>query len=880
MSNPNLDRFLKDLRDSGVVPEGSLQPLLARLQGEDPRGLALSLVQAGLLTDWQAKFILSGRSRLRVGNYLLEERSRRDELGDCFLAWHEPLHRRVQLQILPEKITRQSPEFAAVSNSVGTLTALDHPRVEQTYDLGEDGGRLFVVHEMSSGKLLDSPAKLNLTQGEAAGLVQGVSAGLAYLQSRSVGHGNLAGGALLLGEDGLGKIAGLCEATLRRAVGLEHASTSEELLSLDRRQWVEIAQRLLAKYFRTAEFAEWPRLLQESLAEPKKLELLAEQVAAWQRELKPTEETSELDFLSEASEQAETAIAPSPRPQAARHVDKPAAAAQKRVAKIEKETSSGGNRWLKLYSVALSALVLVGLASYLAWKFWPSGAGEAKQVAVASNQPPAELPKLAVPAEQTKPAEQPSLPNLPAAIEGSVEEKPKQPSPSEPLPPLGQTPPPAQEPSSSPKSGSDDKSTQKVNEPTAPPSSGNGGSKKDPFLIPGQTSKPTAQPESKPDSKPSTESQQKGNSQPAAPPASKPAPAGNPLDGFPKVAQLGEVGKGLQVLGPLPDIKFEDLTMRLRYDPETVARSKVFFELQPQSEQQAWKVSLKKREDATETEPVGEFKLADGQLQFAWATEVDARSLALALSNCLLQLESSQGGIATSILREPVLIEGFTLDPKSLTAESSFDLPGPPNEESVKFKLGPFLADSPWAEASVVNENFEAKQPAVVVFRSIESEQLFGLEFDRRLRAKVELSADWVVRAVGKPQKLKAVEFQRLVDEAGVAYSTMAAESDRATRAAEDAITGTKTRMRDQATKVKNAMLETKKQNELIQAHKSVIDGIASQEIPIRVTYQFEDREIILAENQAGRAAAAAPPPAEKPKSSDEIKEKNRRRED
>jgi hypothetical protein len=49
---------------------------------------------------------------------LLEDRSRRDELGDCFVAWHQPLHRRVQLQILPEKITRQSPEFAAVSNSV------------------------------------------------------------------------------------------------------------------------------------------------------------------------------------------------------------------------------------------------------------------------------------------------------------------------------------------------------------------------------------------------------------------------------------------------------------------------------------------------------------------------------------------------------------------------------------------------------------------------------------------------------------------------------------------------------------------------------------------------------------------------------------------
>jgi hypothetical protein len=86
--------------------------------------------------------------------------------------------------------------------------------------------------------------------------------------------------------------------------------------------------------------------------------------------------------------------------------------------------------------------------------------------------------------------------------------------------------------------------------------------------------------------------------------------------------------------------------------------------------------------------------------------------------------------------------------------------------------------------------------------------------------------------------------------------------------------------MRDQATKVKNAMLETKKQNELVQAHKAVVDGISSQEIPVRVTYQFEDREIILAETATGRAAAAAPPPVEKPKSSDENKEKNRRRED
>jgi hypothetical protein len=789
----------------------------------------------------------------------------------------------VQLQILSEKITRTSPEFVAVTNAVGALTDLDHPRVEQTFDVGEDGGRLFVVHEKVAGKHLDSPAKLVFTQGEAAGLIQGVSSGLAHLQSRSVGHGNLAGGALLLAEDGLGKIVGLCESTLRRAAGLEHSPAPDELLSLDRRQWVEIAERLLAKYFRTAEFAEWSQLLKKSLADPKSLDLLAEQVAGWRRDLKPVDEQSDLDFFTESKDSAESPAVQAVNPQSLNKAVKPSTAPARPTARVESGLGSNGNRWLKLYSVVISALVVLGSFGYLLWKFLPGGTDKSSQVTVASNQPPGELPKLVVPTEASKPVEQSALPKPTAESPSSAPDK-SQTTTTPPVPPVTElVVPPTQESVLGSKSDTVRKPEQKATEPAAPKSAGSETKKKDPFLIPGQESKPGAEPERKSESK-SESKPELASGQAVTPPApsgeSKPASASNPLENFPKVAKLGEIGQGVQVLGALAAIKFEDVTLRLRYDPETVARSRVFFELQPQSEQQAWRVTLKKREDATEAEPVGEFRLVDGQLQFAWAAEVDARSLASSLANCLLQLETSQGALSTSVLREPVLIEGFTLDPKSLSAECSFDLPGVPNEDAVKFKLGPFVADSAWSGASVLNENFEAKQPAVVVFSTVESEQLFGLEFDRRIRAKVELSADWVFRALGKPQRLKAAEFQRFFDEAATTYAAMAAESDRATRAAEDAITGTKTRMREQATKVKNAMLEAKKQNELVQTHKAAVDGISGQEIPVRVVYQFEDREIILAETSAGRAAAAAPPPVEKPKSSGEDKEKNRRRED
>jgi hypothetical protein len=54
---------------------------------------------------------------------------------------------------------------------------------------------------------------------------------------------------------------------------------------------------LLAKYFRAVEFAQWSQLLQElPLADPKKLDLLAEQVAGWRRDSKPTDDRSDLVF--------------------------------------------------------------------------------------------------------------------------------------------------------------------------------------------------------------------------------------------------------------------------------------------------------------------------------------------------------------------------------------------------------------------------------------------------------------------------------------------------------------------------------------------------------------------------------------------------------
>lgn len=883
MSTPQLERFLKDLRDSAVIAEADLQSILRQHSDGEPRSLALALVQAGLLTDWQAKFILSGRSRLRVGNYLLLERLRRDELGDCFVAWHEPLHRQVRLQILPESVTRQSPSFLAVTNLVGRLTALDHPRIEHVFDLGEEGGRLFVVCELVPGQQLDARRMATLTQGEAAGILQGLSAALATLQAHDLAHGELAAAGLLLEATGEGKLVGLCEANLRRALGSGVTLAGEEWLGLDRREWKELAERLLARQFRAAEFDGWRKLLTRSLDEPQALGELAKQIDVWRSDLKAGGGASDLGLepdtlrqpMVETAERPET-LAPERNPPPVKSSGSPKARVRRELnapatGKVERKSS-----WFHLYSLVVAVLAAAGLLGYLLWRFLPA-ANSTQQTAakVSASVESVQTPDLGSGQPKARERVNKILANEEAGKDGQASGMS-----ADAIPSVGQT----DEFKLGTSSGGEPQSAERT-APELPAGAawGNAGRdvdlaegagvalplgnkpEKDPFQIPGKAGGQSAPASSEQrQAEQQRAGEQAGSGTPLAGPPPSAAPLGLPAE-FPATVNLGRPGEPPRTLGAIPNLKAEQLTMQLLYDPETVAKSRILFELQPDIEKSSWAVVSRKRAGDPETQAMGEFRLVDAQLQFSWAEGLDLKSNSLAFSNCLLRIEPQGGAAVVTALREPLLIEGFQLEEKTLKAEVKFDLPASPNPDSIAIVFGPFPRQGAWADALVLNENFEDRQPAVLVFRPVPNEQLFGLTVEKRWRGQVELTAAWSLQGPELPNKpgpswlpTRQADFQQLVESTAQAYTQSVGVSDAATRASEDAPFGSKTKLRNLASEAKNNMLQLKTRNELMGVHQEQLAAIRSGGIPLRFVYRVAGEELVLAETAAAREAVLA----------------------
>lgn len=86
--------FLACVKKSRVIEDDRLEQLLSEIDSDDPAELATKMVRDQLLTRWQAKYLMAGRSRLDIGSYRLLERITRDELGDRFLATHKQLGRK------------------------------------------------------------------------------------------------------------------------------------------------------------------------------------------------------------------------------------------------------------------------------------------------------------------------------------------------------------------------------------------------------------------------------------------------------------------------------------------------------------------------------------------------------------------------------------------------------------------------------------------------------------------------------------------------------------------------------------------------------------------------------------------------------------------
>ena len=109
MTKPNVDTFLDLVQRSGLVEKDQLDAALSELTQQigqpapaDADQIATHLIEAGLITRWQAERLLDGRYRgFFLGKYKLLDQLGSGGMSRVYLAEHVLMQRRVAIKVLP-----------------------------------------------------------------------------------------------------------------------------------------------------------------------------------------------------------------------------------------------------------------------------------------------------------------------------------------------------------------------------------------------------------------------------------------------------------------------------------------------------------------------------------------------------------------------------------------------------------------------------------------------------------------------------------------------------------------------------------------------------------------------------------------------------------
>ncbi|MFT5300266.1 MAG: serine/threonine protein kinase [Mariniblastus sp.] len=215
MSKISKTDFLDGLKKSALLNAKEFASLNEEVL-DSAEAVAKYLIREKLATKWQAKYLLSGRSRLDIGNYRLLERIQRDEFGDRFFAIHKSLDRKVDLQILPGELTKDKTACDEFIQKASLAATLDHPNLVHVYDIDQEGGRYCLVTEHIQGQTIDQSDQENLDGTTIARIIQQAIAGIQYAHDQSVIHGSIGTSDLVLDEQQQLKIQHIPLAPLRK----------------------------------------------------------------------------------------------------------------------------------------------------------------------------------------------------------------------------------------------------------------------------------------------------------------------------------------------------------------------------------------------------------------------------------------------------------------------------------------------------------------------------------------------------------------------------------------------------------------------------------------------------------------------------------------
>ena len=721
------DQFIELLKKSNIASPEIVSLWLERVTDKSSAAnIAKSLTKSDFITKWQAKFLLSGRSRIRFGNYILQQRIKSNDIGDYFVANNVNLNQKVNILFLSQDLSRKLDDRDNVLRLAASASSINHFGIEHLQAIERESGRFLIITDYHETKSLNSPDNLSRLNGRdvpqiLAQIIDAVSAA----HDAGLSHGTLTEQDVLFDGNAI-KLQNLV------ASFLVHNLTDQYTgpvctIDKDAAAIEIIGSRLL-------------RRLEDSVDQADELKSILNQLGTRKSSLSATGKAiRELDSLARSTDASSTTTqeppSTTPTEQSERHTDTtpstPAAC------EIDTNPKRPWNR-LQIVQTGFAAIALVGVGYLLYTSDWlnsskpqtSSNEYQIKPVATDRSLPslPTTTPQAQAPPTDSSPTEPPTETNL-AFESTSTEiietEISKLENPLE----------------SSTTNSSEAANPQSIDE--NPELLENTEDKTDSILSAFKSIRETK-------SSAAVDSSADPNTPADAQPIAE--------SSFPKHISLPssetENPKSVaNIAGPLVDLEL--------LSDENISKNKAQFELSGNSDS-GWGIEYRSRDTSTK---IANLELLDGQLNFSWTAQAKDIANTGFLSNCVLKIRS--GGQTNYVnLRSPLSLSGFTLDRKipKLKLEIE-DLKFLPKNAVVELHE----IDEEIYGPTVISDDsdvrtFSSKNPLQIHFRELPEYQMIFLSLESNLKNRSRLEAELQIQL--NPAQKPVVADQKTTDQA------------------------------------------------------------------------------------------------------------------
>jgi serine/threonine-protein kinase len=200
----NMDRqtFLENLRQSGLLSPQELREAVRNLPATDTgRATARQLIKQGLITRFQARLLLIGRtSGFQLGQYRILDEIGQGGMGRVFKAVHGTMNRVVALKVLAPNLMKTDRAQQLFQREVRAAGRLMHPNIVTAYDANQVDSRFYLVLEYVDGPNLDQLVRERgpLPVGLACDFIRQAALGLQHAHELGMVHRDIKPANLLV----------------------------------------------------------------------------------------------------------------------------------------------------------------------------------------------------------------------------------------------------------------------------------------------------------------------------------------------------------------------------------------------------------------------------------------------------------------------------------------------------------------------------------------------------------------------------------------------------------------------------------------------------------------------------------------------------------